>query len=313
MIITILGLGKMGRRIAKKLLASGYHIIVWNRSEQAIADFIKELSLQEKKQISIISTINEITKPLTSPRLIWSMLPAGDVTQGVLEKVFSLVTKGDIVVDGGNTHYQESQKWFETFAQKKVRFLGIGISGGILASKNGFALMAGGDKSAYEIILPILQTLAKPFGNVAYVGAGGAGHFVKMVHNGIEYGMMQSLGEGFGVLEKSPYQLNLAQIAKIYCKGTIISGFLTDRVADVLTKDSDLSRIDGVIDASGEAAWTIEAAKKEHVPVPIIKKSLTFREASQKDPKVIASFAAKLIAAIRHEFGGHKIVSKESK
>ncbi len=308
--IAILGLGKMGSRIAKKLLASENSVIVWNRSAQAVTDFVATLTDKEKEYVTIASSLTHVSSSFTKQKIIWSMLPAGEPTKAVLGKIFHFTSEGDIVIDGGNAQYQDSQKWFEKFAKKKVQFLGIGVSGGILAAEKGFALMVGGDKKAYESVLPILQTLAAPSGNVAYVGLGGAGHFVKMVHNGIEYGMMQAIGEGFGVLEKSPYNFNLPQIAKLYAQGTIIQSFLIDRTADALVKDPSLSTIDGVIDASGEALWTIRAAKKEQVPVPVIKKSLSFRSESHKTKAIASSFAARLIAAIRHEFGGHKVMEK---
>lgn len=310
--IAILGLGKMGSRIARKLLVSGTDIIVWNRSEKAVQDFLSKLSSQERKHVHSAKTIADVITAFSSQKIIWSMLPAGDATNSILEELFPLVTQNDIVIDGGNAQYQDTQKWFDKFAKKKVQFLGIGVSGGILAAEKGFALMVGGDKAAYDRVLPLLEILAKPAGTVGYVGTGGAGHFVKMVHNGIEYGMMQAIGEGFGVLEKSPYSLNLPEIAKLYSQGTIIQSFLIDRARDALTKDADMSQINGVIHASGEAAWTIAQAKKENVPVPIITESLEFRQSSQKDKKITTSFAARLIAAIRHEFGGHAVEEKKN-
>ncbi|MBI2443394.1 MAG: 6-phosphogluconate dehydrogenase, partial [Candidatus Levybacteria bacterium] len=182
-----------------------------------------------------------------------------------------------------------------------------GVSGGVHALENGYPLMAGGDVSAYRYITTILDSLAKPNGGHAYFGTGGAGHFVKMVHNGIEYGMMQALGEGFGVFDKSPYNLDLLEIAKLYQKGTIISGFLMDQAKNALGKDSILSSIEGKIDASGEGEWTVAEAKKEGVPIENIEQSLDFRRRSQTDQAVQDSFAAKMVAALRHEFGGHAL------
>jgi 6-phosphogluconate dehydrogenase len=171
--------------------------------------------------------------------------------------------------------------------------------------------MVGGDKSAYETIMPLLDSLAKPNGGHAYFGTGGAGHFVKMVHNGIEYGMMQAIGEGFGVLEKSEYQFDLLEVAKLWQKGTIVSSFLIDRAKDALEKDKKLSDIEGVIASTGEAEWTVNAAKQESVPVPVIEESLEFRRQSQTDMAIQNSFAAKMVAALRREFGGHDVKKKD--
>ncbi len=188
--------------------------------------------------------------------------------------------------------------------------MGIGVSGGVIAARDGYPLMVGGDRSAYGHIKPILDTLAKPDGGHEYFGEGGAGHFVKMVHNGIEYGYMQSIGEGFGVLEKSPYNLDLVKVAKLYTKGTLVSGFMMDRTVESLEKDPKLEQLDGVIDASGEGEWTINEAKKLNVPVNIIEGSFEFRKKSKTDKNISASFAARLVAALRNAFGGHEVKKK---
>ena len=170
--------------------------------------------------------------------------------------------------------------------------------------------MAGGDQSAYDHIKPILDSLAKPKGGHEYFGQGGAGHFVKMVHNGIEYGIMQSVGEGFGLLQKSPYNLDLLKVAKLYQKGTLVSGFMMQRTIDALEKDPKLSQIEGYIEESGEGRWTVEQAKREKVSVPIIEESLMYRAKSRQDSKVSSTFAAKLVAALRQAFGGHEVKKK---
>ncbi len=172
-------------------------------------------------------------------------------------------------------------------------------------------MMVGGDKSPYDFITPILNSLAKPHGGHEYFGTGGAGHFVKMIHNGIEYGIMQSLGEGFGVLEKSPYNLDLLKIAKLYQKGTLVSGFMLDRAVEVFEQDKTLKDIEGIIAESGEAKWMIEQAKKENVDVEIIERSLEFRRRSQTDSKIQKSFSAKMVAALRNAFGGHEVKKKD--
>lgn len=299
----------MGTRMVRKLIEDGHTVFVWNRSSEPVENLITSIEGHEElfARITPTQTIHELITALESPRIIWSMLPSGEVTEYALSELGKYVQKGDIIIDGGNAHFADTQKRFEFFKKRSVRFLGIGISGGVLGKEQGFAMMAGGDKIAFEIIMPLLETLSHPHADFTYLGEGGVGHFAKMVHNAIEYGMMQSIGEGFGILEKSPYAINLLQVAKVFQKGTIISSFLMDRTVDSLAKDEHLEHIAGVIAESGEAKWAIGAAKKEKVPYEVIGKSLEFRKKSQKNKKIQISFAAKLVAALRREFGGHSI------
>ena len=233
--------------------------------------------------------------------------PAGEPTQNVIDELSHFLEKGDIVIDGGNAHFKDTENRFQKFKKLGIEFLGIGVSGGIVASKNGYPLMVGGSKKAYQIIKPILNSLAKPNGGYQYFGEGGAGHFVKMVHNGIEYGIMQSLGEGFEVLEKSKYKFNLLDVAKLWQKGTLVSGFMLDRAADALTQDLNLNNMVGPISESGEARWTIEEAKKESVQVKIIQNALEYRIRSQKNKKIQQSFTTRMLNGLRSAFGGHEI------
>jgi len=314
-----LGLGKMGQRMVLKLLEDGHEVIVWNRTSTVTNEFILQNTKylprgkagKIQNTLSSSESIEKLIKKLPSPRVIWLMLPAGDATESVIQEVARYVQKGDIIVDGGNSFYKDTQKRSEELAVKGIEFLGIGVSGGIIAPVNGFPLMVGGSVSAYRYIETILNSLAKPHGGHAYFGKGGAGHYIKMVHNGIEYGMMQALGEGFGILDKGEYNLDLEKVAQIWIKGTIISGFLLDRAKDALTKDKKLDKIVGYIEENKEARWTIELAKKLKVPIQVIKDSLQFRLKSQKSPKTQGTFAAKMVAALRHEFGGHKVVEKK--
>lgn len=306
-----LGFGKMGSRMVQKLLEEGHEVVGWNRSQERISNFQLQISNKEyAKNFTVTETIKELVEKLEKPRVVWSMLTAGMPTEDALSEVAKSTEPEDIVIDGGNAFYIDTQRRFETFALNKIRFLGIGVSGGIHALKNGYPLMIGGDESAYQHIKPLLDALAKPRGGHAYFGLGGAGHFVKMIHNGIEYGMMQAIGEGFGVLDKSPYPLDLREVAKLWQKSTIVSGFLLDRAKDALEKDPQLENIDGIIAASGEGSWTVEQAKKESVPIENIAQSLDFRNRSLTDKAVSDSFAAKMVAALRHEFGGHAVKKK---
>lgn len=309
--IGFIGLGKMGTRMVEKLLAEGHIVVGWNRTREITEQF--HLALAEKGlDASFIASddIESLIKGLTTPRVIWVMLPSGDPTTMTLLEISKYVEEGDIVVDGGNSYFKDTEKHAMDFHAKGVRFLGVGVSGGVLAAKNGYPLMIGGEISAYEHVRPILDSLTKPGGAYAYFGTGGAGHFVKMVHNGIEYGMMQAIGEGFGVLDKAPYQLDLLEVAKLWQRGTIVSSFLMNCAKYVLEKDPRLSEIEGKIAATGEAEWTVNQAKEESVPIENIEQSLTFRQKSQTDSKVSDSFAAKMVAALRHEFGGHEVTKK---
>lgn len=290
--IGFVGLGKMGARMVQKLQKEGHETVAWNRSEHELRN---------------AETIEKLIKSLETPRVIWSMLPAGEATEEVLKEISKFISEKDIIIDGGNSNFKDTQRRFEKFEKKGIRFLGIGVSGGIIAAKEGYPMMVGGDKRAYEFIKPILESLAKPKGGYEYFGIGGAGHFVKMIHNGIEYGIMQSLGEGFEVLEKSPYNLDLLKIAKLYQKGTLVSGFMLDRTIEALQNDPKLTSVVGIIAESGEAKWTVEQAKKERVDVEIIRRSLEYRRKSQIEPKIQKSFTAKLIAALRNAFGGHEV------
>lgn len=303
-----IGLGKMGVRMVAKLLQEQHELVVWNRSQEAISN-LKAAS----RKLKTSKTIEELVNSLEKPRVIWMMVTAGEATQSVLDELSKFIETDDIVIDGGNSYYKDTEKRYKDIKNKGMSFLGIGVSGGIIASQTGYPMMVGGDKSAYEVVRPILNSLAKPNGGHDYFGEGGAGHFVKMVHNGIEYGIMQSLGEGFGVLEKSPYNFDLLKVAKIYQKGTLVSGFMLDRAVEVLSNPSILSSIEGYIKESGEAKWTVDQAKEEGVQIEIIEKSLEFRRKSQADRTIQKSFAAKLIAALRQAFGGHSVVQAQGK
>ena len=306
-----IGLGKMGSRMAEKLLKEGHEVVVWNRSSEPIENLKSSIiNHTSAKKLFSAGSIEELIRQLEPPRIVWSMVTAGDATEAVMDELLTLCSKDDIVIDGGNSHFRDTQNRFEEFAKKGIRFLGIGVSGGILAAENGYPLMVGGDERANEYIIPLLDSLAKPNGGHEYFGIGGAGHFVKMVHNGIEYGFMQSIGEGFGVLEKAEYNFDLSKVARLYQNGTLVSGFMMDRTAEVLSSNASLSDVVGIIEESGEAKWTVEEAEEEKVPVPIIKGSLEFRKQSQVDTSVQQSFAARMIAALRNAFGGHEIKKK---
>jgi 6-phosphogluconate dehydrogenase len=307
--IAILGMGKMGRNIAEKLMVEGHNVVVWNRSHEVLEQMrMEKASFIVQQKLQIIRQLDELRTVLAKPRIVWLMLPAGEATDEVLNLLLEgVVDKGDIVIDGGNAFYKDTQKHYQAVEAKGIKFLGIGVSGGIHGLQNGYPMMVGGNQSAYDYITVILDSLAKPNGGHNYFGIGGAGHFVKMVHNGIEYGMMQAIAEGFGVLAKSEYRLNMVDVGNNWQRGSIVASFLVYEAINALIKDPMLAQFDGYIDAKGEGEWTINVAKELNVPTPVIEQALDFRKKSQYDKGVQETFVAKMVAALRHEFGGHEI------
>ncbi len=304
-----IGLGRMGNRMVTKLVDEGHEVVLWNRTQAKVDEFLA--SRKPDWKVSKVATVQVLISQLPKPRIVWFMLPAGEATQEILDEAEKHVETGDIIVDGGNAFYKDTQKRFDNFAKRGIKFLGVGVSGGLIAAKEGYPLMVGGDRQAYDQINPILDTLARPNGGHEYFGEGGAGHFVKMIHNGIEYGVMQSIGEGFGVLEKSPYNLDLLKVARLYERGTLLSGFMMRRTVEALEPDPKLESVEGYIEESGEGRWTVEVAKKENLPIEVIEKSVEFREKSRQDDKVASSFAARMVAALRGVFGGHFVRKKQ--
>ncbi len=302
----------MGNRMVSKLLVEGHEVVVWNRTKEKILDFRSQIVDKDQSAMLVVAeSISDLIGKLDKPRIVWSMLPAGEITHQILNEISKFVDEGDIVVDGGNSKFSDTEEESKKFKAKNVKFLGIGVSGGIIAAQEGYPMMAGGDKSAYEHIKPILDSLAKPHGGHDYFGEGGAGHFVKMVHNAIEYGYMQAIGEGFGVLENSPYKLDLEKVAGLYQKGTLISGFMMERTIEALKNDPTMEQVAGVIGtASDETVWTVDYAKEHNLPLEIIERSLEIRIESETDPKIQRSFAARLVGSLRIAFGGHPVKKK---
>lgn len=302
--IAILGLEKMGGKIAEKLMLDDHEVIAWDRTP----DVLERLRTEKaefivNQKLVLARSISELPQFLRKPYIIWSMLPAGEATETTLQEVDTIVGGGDIVIDGGNASHRDTQRRFDAYTSKGIKFLGIGLSGGIQGFEDGYCLMVGGNQEAYDYIAPLLDSLANPGGIHSFFGTGGAGHFVKMVHNGVEAGMMQAIGEGFGVLTKSKYNFDLVSVANNWQSGSIVSSFLMDMVSDALTKDKTLATTEGIIDQTGETQWTVEQAKEENVPIDVIEKSFEFGTRSQVDKAVQTTFAAKLVQAMRYAFG----------
>ena len=307
--VAILGLGKMGRNLAEKLMKEGHHVVIWNRSRTVLDEMRQQQTAYVVSgQLTLAHTLEELRDSLQKPRLIWAMLPAGEATESVMTQLLeNVVEQNDVVIDGGNSFYKDTERRAQQFQQKLVKYLGIGVSGGVIGLNNGYPLMVGGDQTAYEYVKPVLDSLAKPNGTHTYFGKGGAGHFVKMVHNGIEYGMMQAVAEGFGVLAKSDYKPDLVRVGNTWQKGSIVSSFLVWMAENAISKDPNLAQFDGYIEATGEGKWTSEVAKELKVPTPVLDAAIEFRNRSQYDKGVQETYVAKLVAALRHEFGGHEI------
>ena len=297
--IAIIGLGKMGGNMARRLLKGGHRVVGYNRSP----DITKQLAAEAG--LTPAFSLNEVVAQLPVPRAVWVMVPAGTLTDDTVTQLGALLSPGDIVIDGGNTNYKDDARHASELAPKGIRFVDVGTSGGIWGITEGYSLMIGGDKDAVGQLRPIFETLA-PAADTGWghVGPTGAGHYVKMVHNGIEYGMMQAFAEGFEIMQaKKDLQLNVAQIARIWQHGSVVRSWLLDLTADALADDPSLSGLKGFVPDSGEGRWTVADAIDLDVPAPIITLSLMMRFVSRQDD----SYAAKLLAAMRNKFGGHAV------
>jgi len=292
----------MGGQIAKKLYDDGHEVIAHNRSRGKIDDAKKwgAIAAYEKADV-----VREFGKEKV---VLWIMIPA-DVIDAELDEWLKILPKNSIVIDGGNSDYRGDKKRFEKVREHGSTLLDIGTSGGVWGLVNGFSMMVGGDETAFREIEPALKTLAKPRGGYAFFGESGSGHFVKMVHNAIEYGMMESLAEGYRVLREGPYKnLDLAKAGDVWQQSSVVTSWLNDLTRQALHENPDLKNIEGVVAESGEARWTLETADKLRIPMPAIQAAFDVRVASQKGD---ITFATKLLAAMRNKFGGHDINGKK--
>jgi 6-phosphogluconate dehydrogenase len=282
----MIGLGRMGANMTARLDQHGHDVKTYDPGVPSTADSLAELRDQ-----------------LDMPRAFWMMIPAGRITEETFQTLLTLAAEGDTIVDGGNSNFRDSQRRYAEAREHGVNFVDAGVSGGIWGLRNGYCLMVGGDEEPVKRLEPIFTDLA-PDDGYAHVGAAGAGHFVKMVHNGIEYGLMQAYAEGFEVMERSEFDLDLREIAGIWRYGSVVRSWLLELLHDALEKEGNkLERLRGYVEDSGEGRWTIAEAIAEDVPVPVITAALYARFASRQDE----SFAAKITAALRNEFGGHAV------
>jgi 6-phosphogluconate dehydrogenase len=291
----LIGLGRMGSGMTLRLLQGGHQVIVYDRIPEAG-------SALAGKGATVSGSLEDLGQRLKAPRAVWLMIPAGPPVDDAIQRLSGTLSPGDIIIDGGNSNYKDSIRRAETLRSQQIEFLDVGVSGGIWGLKVGFNLMAGGNKAVFKQVEPILKTLAPPDG-YAYVGPSGAGHYSKMVHNGIEYSMLQSYAEGFEILKAAPFGFDLEQLAKLWNHGSVIRSWLLELAQAAFEQDPQLSRIRGYVDDSGEGRWTLQEAIDHAVPAPALAMSLFMRFRSRQDD----SFSDKVIAALRNEFGGHPV------
>ena len=288
--IGMVGLGRMGSGMTRRLEAHGHEVATYDPNVASTA-----------------KTLRALTKQLEPPRHVWLMVPSGQITQKTFEQALELVEPGDTIIDGGNSNFRDSQSRYKTAKKRKVAFVDVGVSGGVWGFDVGFCLMAGGDKAPVKRLAPIFEALA-PEDGWAHVGASGAGHFTKMVHNGIEYGLMQAYAEGFELMYHSEFDLDLSEIAGIWRYGSVVRSWLLELLHSALEEHGDqLEEIAGYVEDSGEGRWTINEAINEAVPLPAISAALYARFASRRD----IDFSAKVAAALRNQFGGHAVKAVE--
>ena len=295
--IALIGLGRMGANMARRLIQGNHEIVVYNRTPDKTNDLVKEGAVGA-------FSLDDVVKKLSAPRIVWLMLPAGPVVDKYVDTLKNLLSPGDVLIDGGNSFYKDDIRRAEMLKEYGIRYMDAGVSGGIWGLKVGYCTMVGGEKETFHMLEPVLKTLA-PKDGYLYCGNTGAGHFVKMVHNGIEYGMMQAYGEGFAILEASPYadSLNYSEVSHLWNQGSVVRSWLLELAESAFAEDGKLSGIKGYVDDTGEGRWTVQQAIETSVPAPVITLSLLQRFRSRQEE----SFSDKVNAALRLKFGGHAV------
>ncbi|HVC39652.1 MAG TPA: decarboxylating 6-phosphogluconate dehydrogenase [Candidatus Dormibacteraeota bacterium] len=293
--LALIGLGKMGANMVERLVQGGHQVVVFDRDSAVTARVAGHGATGAE-------SLADVAAQLTPRRVVWLMVPSGAPVDSSLDTLLPLLERGDVIVDGGNSHYTDSQRRAQRCAERGVSFLDAGTSGGVWGLKVGYCLMVGGDQDAFNYVAPVLETLAPPDGFLR-VGSAGAGHYVKMVHNGIEYGMLQAYAEGFEVLESSSFELDLGAIAHLWNQGSVVRSWLLELTELALADDPGLAQIKGYVDDTGEGRWTLLEALQQNVPTPVLALSLVMRIRSRQSD----SFGAKYVAALRNQFGGHAV------
>ncbi|MBF7143433.1 MULTISPECIES: phosphogluconate dehydrogenase (NAD(+)-dependent, decarboxylating) [Pseudomonas] len=321
----IVGLGRMGGNISRRLMRNGHHTVVYDRSEQAVQALVPDGAQGAESLADLVAKLDR-------PRAVWVMLPAGAPTEDTINELADLLDPDDVIIDGGNTFYKDDARRAKSLLAKQLHYVDVGTSGGVWGLDRGYCMMIGAETATFERLEPLFETLAPGVGTIprtkgrdaehtraekGYIHAGpaGAGHFVKMIHNGIEYGMMQAFAEGFDILktknsvqlpEEQRYDLNVGDIAEVWRRGSVVSSWLLDLTADALVSDPDLNGYSGSVSDSGEGRWTIDAAVEQAVPVPVLASSLFARFRSRQE----ATYGDKMLSAMRFGFGGHVEVKK---
>ena len=291
----MIGLGRMGANMTTRLLQGQHHVVVFDFNADAVKHAASDGAVGA-------SSLADLVSKLTAPRTVWMMVPSGKATDDTIEQLLGVLEAGDCVIDGGNSNFRDSQKRHALCKEKAIDFIDAGTSGGVWGLPNGYCLMVGGEEAAVKRVESIFLTLA-PMDGYAYVGKSGAGHYSKMVHNGIEYGMLSAYGEGFEILETSEFGFDLHQLAKLWLHASVVRSWLLELAERAFAEDPELTKVRGFVDDSGEGRWTVQAALDQSVPAPVITMSLLSRFVSRQDE----SFSAKVVAALRNQFGGHMI------
>ena len=304
--IAVAGLGRMGAGMARRLARGGHEVVAWNRHVQVAHDLAGEP--ENGGRVAVADALEKLNTAMPGPRYVIISVPSGDATEEIIRQLTGILERGDVIVDSGNSNFHDSQRRASMVEQHGLEWLDMGVSGGIWGLRVGFCAMVGGKREVFEAFEPAVRTLA-PESGYLYCGPAGAGHYVKMVHNGIEYGVMQAIGEGFDIMHASDYELDLAAIAELWNHGSVIRSWLMELAADAFKREgSDLDQIKGWVADSGEGRWTVLDAIDHNVPAPIITLSLMQRFRSRREPD---SFTDRVLAALRNEFGGHAVVSAD--
>ena len=290
-----IGLGRMGANMVRRLLLDGHHVVAYNRTSEKTREIMTEGA-------DGAFSLEELAGKLARPRVVWVMVPSGDATENMIDELLKVLEPGDTIVDGGNSNFHDSVRRHAKVTAAGLDFVDAGVSGGIWGLKIGYCLMVGGEPEPVKRLEPIFRSLA-PEDGYLHAGGPGAGHYVKMVHNGIEYGLMQAYAEGFEILHASDYKLDLAAIADLWNHGSVVRSWLLELAVSAFSQDQDLTQLRGWVADSGEGRWTVQEAIDKDVPAPVITLSLLNRFRSRQDD----SYQAKVLAALRNEFGGHPI------
>jgi 6-phosphogluconate dehydrogenase len=294
--LAMIGLGKMGGAMTERLIRGGHSVVTYDRSPDAVQHTVT-------LGATASSGIADLTSKLSAPRVVWVMVPAGKPTDDTIDELAQHLQRGDVIIDGGNSNFHDTMRRNAALTQKGIEFVDAGTSGGVWGLKEGSCEMVGASDATFKLCEPLFKTLAPPNG-YAHVGPTGAGHYVKMVHNGIEYGMLQAYAEGYEILHaSSEFKLNLAQISALWNQGSVVRSWLNELAAHAFARDGDLTDLKGYVEDSGEGRWTVQEAIDLNVPAPVITLSLLMRLRSRQPD----SFGAKVIAALRNEFGGHAV------